>query len=146
MCDVTHGHSYIDRSVRFCPCRNLSEENERKARRKLTVPTWLLYDIYTRNVKQTASGRSVRCRNVWSLTVTLRRIKMQIDWRLKIQYTHIYCFLCIQQRRLARAKTQDSPYGGGLQYLHRSPASRRRRRNGNPVPGGITGPPCFWEK
>jgi hypothetical protein len=32
--------------------------------------------------------------------------------------------------------------GGGLQYLHRSPASRRRRRKGNPVPGGITGPPC----
>jgi hypothetical protein len=35
--------------------------------------------------------------------------------------------------------------GGGLQYLHRSPASRRRRRGkGNPVPGGITGPPCHW--
>jgi hypothetical protein len=26
-------------------------------------------------------------------------------------------------------------YGGGLEYLHRSPASRRRRK-GNPVPGG----------
>jgi hypothetical protein len=22
--------------------------------------------------------------------------------------------------------------------------SRRRRRKGNPVPGGITGPPCHW--
>jgi hypothetical protein len=32
---------------------------------------------------------------------------------------------------------------GGLQYPHRSPASRKRRQKGNPVPGGITGPPCF---
>jgi hypothetical protein len=32
--------------------------------------------------------------------------------------------------------------GGGFKYLHRSPASRRKRRKGNPVPGGITGPPC----
>jgi hypothetical protein len=31
--------------------------------------------------------------------------------------------------------------GGGVEYLHRSPASRRRRRKGNPVPGGITEPP-----
>jgi hypothetical protein len=35
-----------------------------------------------------------------------------------------------------------SPRGGGLEYLHHSPASRRRRRKGNPVPGGITGQPC----
>jgi hypothetical protein len=25
-----------------------------------------------------------------------------------------------------------------------SPASRRRRRKGNPVAGAITGPPCSW--
>jgi hypothetical protein len=36
------------------------------------------------------------------------------------------------------------PCGGGLEYLHRSPASRKRRQKGNPVPGGITGPPCSW--
>jgi hypothetical protein len=34
--------------------------------------------------------------------------------------------------------------GGGVKYLHRSPASRRRRRKENPVPGGITGPPFSW--
>jgi hypothetical protein len=28
------------------------------------------------------------------------------------------------------------PPGGGVEYLHRSPASRRRRRKGNPVSGG----------
>jgi hypothetical protein len=34
--------------------------------------------------------------------------------------------------------------GGGLEYLHRSLASRKRRCKGNPVPGGITAPPCSW--
>jgi hypothetical protein len=32
----------------------------------------------------------------------------------------------------------DSSYGGGLQYLHRSPGSLRGRREGSPVPEGIT--------
>jgi hypothetical protein len=36
------------------------------------------------------------------------------------------------------------PCGGGVEYLHRSPAIRRRRRKWNPVPEGITGPPCPW--
>jgi hypothetical protein len=31
--------------------------------------------------------------------------------------------------------TERPPSGGRFQYLHRSPASRRRRRKGNPVPG-----------
>jgi hypothetical protein len=29
-------------------------------------------------------------------------------------------------------------------YLHRSPASRKRRRKGNPVPVDINGPPYSW--
>jgi hypothetical protein len=37
-----------------------------------------------------------------------------------------------------------SPCGHGVEYLHRSPASRSRRRKGNPVPGVIPGPPCSW--
>jgi hypothetical protein len=32
--------------------------------------------------------------------------------------------------------------GGGVEYLHSSPESRRRRSKGNPVPGYITGSPC----
>jgi hypothetical protein len=28
-----------------------------------------------------------------------------------------------------------TPRGGGFEYLHRSAASRKRRRKGNPVPG-----------
>jgi hypothetical protein len=37
-----------------------------------------------------------------------------------------------------------SPCGGRLKYLYRSPASRKGRRKGNLMPGGITGPPCSW--
>jgi hypothetical protein len=36
------------------------------------------------------------------------------------------------------------PCDAGVERLHRSPA-RHRRRNGNPVPGGVTGPPCSSE-
>jgi hypothetical protein len=32
----------------------------------------------------------------------------------------------------------------GLEYLHRSSASRKRRRKGNPVPEGTTGTPYPW--
>jgi hypothetical protein len=34
--------------------------------------------------------------------------------------------------------------GGGLEYLHNSPASHKRWQKGNSVPRGITGPPCSW--
>jgi hypothetical protein len=36
------------------------------------------------------------------------------------------------------------PCAGGLVYLLRSAASRRRRRKRYPVPGGVNGPPCHW--
>jgi hypothetical protein len=36
------------------------------------------------------------------------------------------------------------PPGGGVEYLHRSLASRRRRRKGNPAPRGITGQSYSW--
>jgi hypothetical protein len=40
---------------------------------------------------------------------------------------------------------KTNPCGGGLECLHRSPASHsKRRQKENPVPGGITGPPCSW--
>jgi hypothetical protein len=38
----------------------------------------------------------------------------------------------------------DLVFKDGLEYLHRCPASRKRRHKGNQVPGGITGPPCSW--
>jgi hypothetical protein len=40
--------------------------------------------------------------------------------------------------------TSPLPGRGGFEYFYRSPASRRRRRKGNSVSGGIIGPPCSW--
>jgi hypothetical protein len=37
--------------------------------------------------------------------------------------------ICYEQNKLRVT-------GVGVEYFHRSPASRRRRREGNPVPGG----------
>jgi hypothetical protein len=48
----------------------------------------------------------------------------------------------INREERGRVNNKLSSRGGRLQYLHRSPESRRRRRKGNPVAGGITGPPC----
>jgi hypothetical protein len=56
-------------------------------------------------------------------------------------------FLCVTTQSYIGRTTQDQvslPCGGGVEYLHRRPASRRRRLKGNPVPGCITGPPCSW--
>jgi hypothetical protein len=57
--------------------------------------------------------------------------------------------MVLSTRSVQRSYKEDTwgnrvsdPCGGGIKYLHRSPASRKRRRKGNPVPGGITGPPC----
>jgi hypothetical protein len=51
---------------------------------------------------------------------------------------------CYITRTQAWEESDISPCGGGVKYLHRSPASHRRRRKLNPVPGSITGPLCSW--
>jgi hypothetical protein len=51
---------------------------------------------------------------------------------------------CSLRKLICNNDLLDTPYGGGLEYLHRCPASRKRRQKGNPVPGDITGPPCSW--
>jgi hypothetical protein len=51
----------------------------------------------------------------------------------------------LSERQLGRpSQLRVVPYGGRVEYLYRSPTSRRRRWKGNPVPGGITRPPCSW--
>jgi hypothetical protein len=60
--------------------------------------------------------------------------------------TEEWCFLGDACRvvfsRTSQSSQEYPPRGGEFEYLHRSPASRRRRRNRNPVPGGITVPPA----
>jgi hypothetical protein len=58
---------------------------------------------------------------------------------LKVQEFSIYIYMAWTRHLL-----HIFPCGGGIEYLHRSPVSRKRRRTGNPVPGGTTGPPCSW--
>jgi hypothetical protein len=58
-----------------------------------------------------------------------------ISW-ITFKYIQIYFYGLVTGKHV--------PRGGGLEYLHCSSASRRRRRGGNPMPGGITGPPSRW--
>jgi hypothetical protein len=60
-------------------------------------------------------------------------------WLRGGELTAIINFACLKSRMLVHY--WESPCGGGLEYL---PASCKRRQNGNPVLGGITGPPCSW--
>jgi hypothetical protein len=60
--------------------------------------------------------------------------------RLRLQYQVMSRGICGGKEAMGRL----NPCGGGVEYLHRGPASHRRRRKGNPVPGGITGPACSW--
>jgi hypothetical protein len=74
----------------------------------------------------------------WSVLFCARRSHAAVwaHWR--------YIMLLVSDITLAAILLVGAPCGGGLEYLHRSPASRKRRQKGNPVPGGITGPPCSW--
>jgi hypothetical protein len=36
------------------------------------------------------------------------------------------------------------PCGSGIEYHHHTPVSRKSRQKGNPVPGDISVPPCYW--
>jgi hypothetical protein len=51
------------------------------------------------------------------------------------------CVFCVFRAKVLFWRQFSLPYGGGVEYLHHSSATRRRRRKGNPVTGGITGPP-----
>jgi hypothetical protein len=45
----------------------------------------------------------------------------------------------------AETITQNAtPCGGGIEYLHHSPVSSKRRQKGTPVPGVKTGPSFSW--
>jgi hypothetical protein len=88
ICDVNHGHIYIDQSVRFSPCRNLSKRNERKARGKLTAPTYCM----TMTVRMWNTPRQAAVWDVAIFRVSLRnhkglRCKSIGDWRFN---TYVY--------------------------------------------------------
>jgi hypothetical protein len=91
----------------------------------VNIPTELWED----NVKRILDSRS-RCVHYWTVIGGLRRISVEPPSQ------YIQANLDFGNGGL--------PCGGGLEYLHRSPVSRRRWGKENPVPRGITGPPCHW--
>jgi hypothetical protein len=66
------------------------------------------------------------------VTIIMPHIKV-----LSLIFTVIYCITLLPI-------IVTVPCGGGLEYFHSSPATHRRRRKRNPVPGVITAPPCHW--
>jgi hypothetical protein len=76
-----------------------------------------------------------------SLSITTRAIWHSVLLKERNPNT-ILLAMAYKTRTLHNIKVL--PCGGGIEYLHRSPTNRKRRRKGNLVPGGISGPPCSW--
>jgi hypothetical protein len=71
-------------------------------------------------------GGLVHCRSEHFQTFRLLLSPLLLVFPLLHNFINLFYFV----------SPHSSPCGGGLGYLHRSPVSRRRRRKGNPVPGG----------
>jgi hypothetical protein len=69
-----------------------------------------------------------------SIRLSKQHSTVEREWCFPFGPTGFICIIQISPSAIRR----------GLEYVHRSPASRKRRRKRNPVPGGITGPPCSW--
>jgi hypothetical protein len=74
----------------------------------------------------------------------IRKQQPKYCWMITMETPFSLWFVPEYYKQCQSCSGRDIPFGGGFEYLHRSPASRRRRRKGNPVPGGVTGPPCSW--
>jgi hypothetical protein len=85
------------------------------------------------------TDRPTVSRNVtWTWTVAYKYLVMSPRWGSTSRLTDRLTV----SRNVTSACLLVPRVEAGVEYLHRSPASRRRRRKGNPVPGSITGPPC----
>jgi hypothetical protein len=69
----------------------------------------------------------------------LTPVSLALIFLLGLGISSLYQYMCPLRKLICRI-----PCGGGIEYLRRSPASRKRRRKGNPVPGGKSGPTCSW--
>jgi hypothetical protein len=56
----------------------------------------------------------------------------------------VFCMRSVPRLYDGHERGQSLLHGGGFEYHHRSLASRKKRRKGNPLPGAITGSPCSW--
>jgi hypothetical protein len=89
-------------------------------------------------IKSTAIARK------WSLCGTQERCFLRCQNDATTRKNGLYWVRFEPLSRGPTGQASQGPCGGGLEYLHRSPASRKRRQEGNLVPGAITGPPYSW--
>jgi hypothetical protein len=94
--------------------------------------------------------RPISRQQLWNTTTAIAR--QQILNNQQVNYTNRgtvgnCVFYSVRAKGLYNEHISQAtviPCGGRVQYLHRSPTSRRRQQKGDPVPGGITGSPCSW--
>jgi hypothetical protein len=91
------------------------------------------------------------CRNYkLKIFVTFQQRATSVTMEIHRDMNYLFVFFSETQHKKKTSNNRRSMYlwvacGRRLKYLHRNPASRRRRRKGIPVPGGITGPQCYGE-
>jgi hypothetical protein len=73
-----------------------------------------------------------------------KHVSLAMDMHITIQEWLEAAFSMWSILGESRHRIGQIPCGGGVEYLHCSPASRGTHRKENPVPGGITGPTCSW--
>jgi hypothetical protein len=101
---------------------------------------WL--EIYTVQESRLSSGWNSF--DFLSKSSTLGDPKMYLLKSIEIYAFYVVFQPCIWSNVDISHRATCITCGGGAEYFHRSPASRRRRQKGNPVPGDITGSPCSW--
>jgi hypothetical protein len=80
--------------------------------------------------------KQIHCEHLYLSSLRKQLYSVQSFWAPSIATELLESFLLL-------LRVLYIPCGGRIEYLHRSTASRMRRRKGNPVHGGISGPPCF---
>jgi hypothetical protein len=76
-------------------------------------------------------------RHAWFAPVVRRVASFINNWQSSRVWSNYFRSFKCKGRRLGLLLA--NPCGGGLEYLHRNPASLKRRQKGNLVPGGISG-------
>jgi hypothetical protein len=80
------------------------------------------------------------CHFLWVTCLLLLLLLLRLPWRIRLFVLIIFRI----NYEIVNVTGSWTTCGGGLESLHRSPASRRRRWKGNSVTGDITRPLSHW--
>jgi hypothetical protein len=97
--------------------------------------------VQTRSVVR-EGARHAQTRNC--LKITIGKIRTTGGWSKAVVWQGHTYRLTVDRNAIFTLTWAGVMYGGGLEYLHRSPSNFQRRRKGNPVPGSIRAPLCPW--